>query len=338
VALKQQRIELARVPRGIPVEEDFRLVEAEVPEPAEGQFLGRVVYLSLDPYLRSAIAGRHPGHDACRPGDLVPGRAVAEVVRSRHPALSSGDFVLVASGWQEYCLSDGAGVRRIEEEGAPLSAYLGVLGMPGLTAWAGVTQLLRPRAAETVVVSAATGPVGGTAGQIAKRLGCRVVGIAGSAAKCAHAVAEFAFDACVNHKEQGFRAELAAACPDRIAAYFDNVGGAVLEAVISELGLNGRIALCGLIDQYNTGVPYALPLAPVIAKRARLMGLVVYDYESRYAEFLGQALGWLREGRLRYLEDRAQGLAAAPLAFRRLMSGQNFGKSLVVVGEERRLE
>jgi len=332
----QRVIVLARVPHGVPAEDDFRLEPAEIPEPGPGQVLGRVLYLSLDPYLRSAIAGRHMSRKGgVAPGEVVPGRSIVQVVRSAHAAFAPGDYALAETGWCEYAVVEGAAARKLDPTLAPLSTFLGVLGMPGLTAWAGVTDLLRPRSGETFVVSAAAGPVGATAGQIARIAGCRVVGIAGSDAKCAHVMDAFGFDACVNYKKDAWREALARACPDGIDMYFDNVGGEILEAVIAGLRMRGRIALCGLIGQYNTGVPYALPLAPVIGKRARLMGLVVYDYEARTDEFTQAASRWLADGRLKWLEDRADGLPAAPAAFRRLMSGENFGKSIVVVSREK---
>ena len=268
------------------------------------------------------------------PGELVPGRSVARVSASRHPSFAEGDHVLLETGWRDWALSDGTGVQKLDARLGPLSSFLGVLGMPGLTAWAGVTRLLCLAEGETLAVSAAAGPVGSTAGQLAKILGARAIGLAGSDGKCSHAVGQFGFDACVNYKAEGWRDALAAALPEGLDCFFDNTGGELLEAAIGQLRPYGRVALCGLIAQYNSGVPYALPLAPVIGKRARLMGLVVYDHEGHYPEYLDLASGWLREGRLKLLEDRAQGLAAAPEAFQRLMSGQNFGKSLVVVHEE----
>jgi NADPH-dependent curcumin reductase CurA len=327
-------VRLRRLPRGVPLPDDFETVEAALPEPAAGQLLCRVVYLSLDPYLRGAISGRHLGHAPLRPGDVVPGRSLAQVVRSRLAGFADGDYVVAETGWREHALSAGQGARKVDPAAAPLSTALGVLGMPGLTAWAGVVELLRPRAGDTFVVSAAAGPVGSTAGQLARIAGCRVVGIAGSAEKCAHATGLFGFDACVDYKHPRWRDHLAAACPDGVDGYFDNVGGDTLQAVLEQLRPGGTVVLCGLVSQYNLDAPTGLSLGPVIARRARLLGLVVYDHEHRFAEFHTRASAWLREGRLRYLEDRATGLPSAPAHFHRLMSGQNVGKSLVVVGPE----
>jgi NADPH-dependent curcumin reductase CurA len=331
---RQQRVVLARIPTGTPVEDNFRVIDGEVPEPGAGEFLARTVYLSLDPYLRSAIAGRHMGHAPAAVGDLMPGRSVALVVRSRHPDVLEGGFVVMETGWQEYAVSNGRGIRRLDPTLAPLSTALGLLGMPGLTAWAGLTQLARPVPGETLVVSAATGGVGSSVGQLAKVMGCRVIGVAGSDEKCAIAARVFGFDGCVNYRHESWRDDLAQATRRRVDVYFDNVGGPVLEAAMDLLVPRGRVVLCGLIGQYNTGVPITMPLAPVIRARAQMFGLVVYDYEPLFDSYVARAAAWLREGRMRVLEDRAHGLASAPAAFARLMSGQNVGKSIVVVGPE----
>ncbi len=331
---RQQRVLLVRMPSGVPVEDDFRLVDGEVPAPGAGQFLARTIYLSLDPYLRSVIAGRHMGHAPVQAGDLMPGRSVARVEHSRHPDLSEGTFVVMETGWQEYAVSDGRGVRRLNPVLAPLSTTLGLLGMPGLTAWAGLTQLARPVPGDTLVVSAAAGGVGSAVGQLARIMGCRVVGVAGSDEKCEVATRVFGVERCVNYRKEGWRDELAEATGRRIDVYFDNVGGAILEAALDLLALRGRVVLCGLIGQYNTGVPITMPVASVIRKRAQMFGLVVYDHEHLFDTYVAHASGWLRDGRLRVLEDRAHGLASAPAAFARLMRGDNVGKSIVVVGPE----
>jgi len=331
---RQQVVELARVSTGVPVVEDFRVAERETPEAPPGGLLLRTIYLSLDPYLRSAMAGRHLGHAPTAPGEVPPGRAIAEVVRSTHPEIREGALVIAETGWQQFNASDGRGVSVIGEHTPPLSAHLGVLGMPGLTGWVGITELMRPTAGDTVVVSAPVGPVGSTAGQIASISGCRVVGVSSSAEKCRIAVEEFGFDACVSYRDAAWRDQLKAACPDGAHGYFDNAGGDVLEAVLGVLRPYGTVVLCGLIDQYNTGVPYKLSLASVIGKRAHLKGLVVYDYAAKQAEFTRRASTWLASGQLRHREDRAVGLASAPAAFHRLMSGANVGKSLVEVGPE----
>lgn len=331
---RQQVVELARSMTGVPVPEDFRLAERQVPSLPAGGLLLRSIYLSLDPYLRSAMSGRHLGHAPTAVGDMPPGRAIAEVVESSHSSIPAGTLVIAETGWQHYAASDGRGVAVITDRTSPLSAHLGVLGMPGLTGWVGVTQLIQPKAGDTVVVSAPVGPVGSAAGQIAKIHGCRVVGVSGSVGKCRIAVDELGFDACVSYRDADWRDQLKTACPDGVHGYFDNAGGDVLEAVMANLRPYGTVALCGLIDQYNTGVPYKLSVASIIGKRAQMKGLVVYDFADRQAEYARLAAGWLADGRMRYREDRALGLEAAPAAFCRLMRGANTGKSLVVVGPE----
>ena len=330
----QQRVVLARMPDGVPVCEDFRLVEAPVGAPADGQFLATTIHLSLDPYLRSAIAGRHPGHGPLAVGDMMPGRGTARVVASRHPRYREGDYVLLETGWQQYVVSDGRGARRLDAREAPLSAALGVLGMPGLTAWAGTITLGAARPGETFLVSAASGAVGSAAGQLARIAGCRAVGLAGSPEKCRLAVEHFGFDACVNYREPTWREALAAATGGRVDLYFDNVGGDALAAALDLLAVGGRVVLCGLIGQYNAGVPLTVPLASIIKKRARVTGLVVYDHEPEFEAYLACARRWVAAGRLRFHEDRSVGLASAPAAFVRLMEGRNVGKALVVVCPE----
>jgi len=327
----QQCVVVSREPVGVPHAEDFRIESTSIPAVLDGELLVRTIDLSLDPYLRSVMAGRHMGHAAPAIGHIMPGRATAQVVVSSDPAFDVGAYVLAETGWREYASVAASSVRRLDHADVPLSAALGILGMPGLTAWAGVTQLMSLQPGETFAVSAPLGPVGSTAGQLARQRGCRVVGIAGSDEKCAAAVGHFGFDACVNYREASWEEALRTAAPDGVHAYFDNAGGAVLEGVLRALNLRGTIVLCGLIGQYNTGVPYALPLGPVIGKRAHLHGLVVYDFEHRQAEYLAEATPLLRDGMLRLLEDRSEGLASAPTAFSRLMRGENVGKALVAV-------
>jgi NADPH-dependent curcumin reductase len=256
------------------------------------------------------------------------------VIASRHADFELGALVLLETGWQELQLSDGVGVRKLDAEIKPLSAHLGVLGMPGLTAWAGVQERLKVVAGETFVVSAAAGAVGSAAGQWARLAGARVVGIAGGAEKCRYVIEELGFAAAVDYKTADWPARLAAACPGGIDAYFDNVGPAVLEKVLDLLKPYGRVVLCGLPAQYSSGIPSTVPLTPIIVKRATLMGLVVYDFESRFAEFYETARAAFVAGQLTAREDRAAGLESAPAAFVKLMNGNNFGKSIVVVAED----
>jgi hypothetical protein len=333
--LQNHRITFARVPRGIPVPGDFSSDTVDVMPPAEGEFLSRTIWLSLDPYLRNVMKG-HPLYGVqLRPGDPMHGETVSQVVESRHPGYAAGDYVLVKNGWQEYALSDGQGVRKLDPQAAPLSTALGVLGIPGLTGYAGLVYLGEPKPGETVVVSAATGPVGSTVGQVARLVGARAVGIAGSDEKCRYAVEELGFEACVNYRAGDLRALLKQACPGGIDVYFDNVGGDVLAAALGNLALHARVVLCGMIGAYSAESPPPGPfLGPVVAARATIRGLVVYDHLHRLPELERVVGGWIRDGRFTYREDVTEGLAHAPEAFCRLMRGENFGKTLVRVAAD----
>jgi NADPH-dependent curcumin reductase CurA len=260
---------------------------------------------------------------------------VAQVIESRHANFAVGDYILVRNGWQQYAVSNGVGVRKLDRNAAPISTALGVLGMPGLTGYAGLVYLGEPKPGQTVVVSAATGPVGSTVGQVARLMGARVVGIAGSDAKCAYAVNELGFAECVNYKQGNLRDLLKSACPDGIDVYFDNVGGDTLAAVLTNLHLHARIVLCGIIEAYSASTPPAGPfLGPVVGARATIKGLVVFDHYNKLPELIKVVGGWIRDGRFHYREDISEGLAGAPDAFCRLMRGENFGKALVRVGPE----
>jgi NADPH-dependent curcumin reductase CurA len=270
--------------------------------------------------------------DRLAAGDVMVGETVAEVVESRHPQFAVGDIVAVRNGWQQYALSNGVGVRKIDPAIAPVSTALGVLGMPGLTGYAGTVYLGQPLPGQTFVVSACTGPVGSTAGQVAKHMGARVVGIAGSAEKCDYAVKEMGFDACVNYKDGDLAAALKSACPRGIDVYFDNVAGDTLVAVLRNLAIGARIVLCGMIEAYSLDTPPPGPwLGPIVGARATMKGLVVYDHMSRMDEMTRVVSTWMREDRFRYREDVTVGLENAPQAFCALMQGRNFGKALVKV-------
>jgi len=328
-----RRILFARVPQGLPVPGDFGQDAVEAPSPGPGQFLSRTLWLSLDPYLRNVMKGHALYGVALRPGDPMHGDTVAQVVESHHPGFAPGDVVVVKNGWQQFALSDGQGVRKVDPSIAPVSTALGVLGMPGLTGYAGLVYLGEPRPGQTVLVSAATGAVGSTVGQLARLMGARAVGIAGSDDKCRHAVEELGFEHCVNRHTDDLRGAIRRACPDGVDVYFDNVGGDVLAAAIGNLAMHARIVLCGMIEAYSLDEPPAHGpfLGPVVAARATIKGLVVYDHLHRMAE-MQQVVGrWIREGSFRYREDVTVGLENAPEAFCRLMRGGNFGKSLVRV-------
>ena len=330
--MQNRRITFARVPQGLPVPADFGRDTVEAPSPAPGQFLARTLWLSLDPFLRNVMKGHAMYGVALRPGDPMHGECVARVIESRHSPFAVGDLVVVKNGWQEYALSDGQGVRKVDPSLAPPSTALGVLGMPGLTGYAGLVYLGEPRPGQTVLVSAATGPVGSTVGQLARLVGARAIGIAGSPEKCRYAVDELGFEACLDYRHGDLRADLKKACPDGVDVYFDNVGGDVLAAVIGNLAMHARIILCGMIGAYSMDTPPAGPwLGPVVGARATIKGLVVYDHFHRMAEMQKVVGAWIRDGRFKYREDVTVGLENAPEAFCRLMRGENFGKALVQV-------
>ncbi len=325
-----RRVLLARVPTGLPTPADFKLDTAPIPEPLEGEFLCRTLWLSLDPYYRNVMKGHPLYGEVLRPGEVMIGETVAQVVVSRLAGYAPGDYIVGRNGWQEFALSKGEGVCKLPQEDLPLSAWLGVLGMPGLTGYAGMLELGGPEPGETVVVSAATGPVGSTAGQVARLAGARVIGIAGSAEKCDYAVHELGYAACINYRAQDLRDALEKACPDRIHVYFDNVGGETLNAVFTRLARGARIILCGMIGAYSMETPPAGPwLGPVVAARAHLQGLVVYDHLHRQSEQVRAVSAWIRAGHFKWKEDVSVGLERAPEAFCRLMRGENFGKALV---------
>lgn len=334
--LKNHRILFARTPKGLPVPEDFASDSVALPSPAQGQFLVRTLYLALDPFYRNIMKNSPMYAERLAPGDVMVGDIVAQVIESHHADYARDEYVLLRGGWQEYALSDGTAVRKLDPAVAPVSTALGVLGMPGLTGYAGIVYLGKPRPGQTVVVSAATGPVGSTVGQVARRMGARVVGIAGSTEKCRYAVDELGYAACVNYKDGELRSLLKAACPTGIDVYFDNVGGDTLVAVLANLALNSRIVLCGMIEAYSAATPPPGPfLGPVVGARATIKGLVVFDHLPRLPEQNRVVGAWIRDGKFQYREDISEGLAQAPAAFCRLMRGENFGKSLVRVGPER---
>ena len=329
---RNHRILFARSPNGLPVVEDFAADDIAIASPGPGQFLSRTLWLSLDPYYRNVMKNSQIYADRLAPGDVMVGETVAQIIESKHADYQAGEFVAVRNGWQEYALSSGQGVRKLDPAAAPISTALGVLGMPGLTGYAGTVYLGEPRPGETYVVSACTGPVGSTAGQVAMHMGARVVGIAGSEAKCEFAVKQLGFAACVNYRDGDLAAKLKVACPDGIHVYFDNVAGGTLEAVLRNLALGARIVLCGMIEAYSMDKPPAGPfLGPVVGARATVKGLVVYDHIQRMPELQRVVGGWIRGGNFKYAEDVTEGLGNAPTGFCALMQGKNFGKALVRV-------
>ena len=333
-----RRVVLVRRPPGEPAESDFRVEQVSMPEPGPGQVLVRVIYLSLDPYMRGRM---RDGASYAAPvglGEVMPGGTVGEVVRSNHPAFKAGEIVEDRLGWQEYALSNAATLRRIDSAIAPISTANGVLGMPGMTAWFGLMEIGQPKPGETVVVSAASGAVGQVVGQLAKLAGCRVVGIAGGPAKCDFIRKELGFHAAVDYKsDTNLEDALKTACPNGIDVYFDNVGGPVTDAVIPHLNFWSRIPLCGSISAYNADKPEMGPriLWPFVGRRVTLRGFIVSDFAAKF-EPARRAMGELvRSGRLKYKEDIVEGIEKAPRAFIGLLRGENFGKLQVRIGPEK---
>ncbi len=328
-----QFIVLRQRSTGVPKVDDFELRSGPIQAPGPGQMACETLFLSLDPYLRGKISGRHLS-GAILPGDMMAGEAVSRVVTSNAPDFAPGDVVAAFSGWQTRPVIDASAARRIDPAVVPVSTALGVMGMPGLTAYAGLLRLGQPQAGDRVLVSAAAGPVGSTVGQIARIKGAQAIGIAGSDQKCAWLREQAGFVDCINYKKEDLRAGIARTCPDGVNVYFDNVGGDVLQAVMENLALGARVVLCGLMAQYNRDdMPPGPNPAFTIKARATVRGLVVYDHEDLRSEFEETVGGWIAAGELRFNEDIADGIAAAPEAFCALMRGENFGKALVRLGE-----
>ena len=328
-----REIRLVARPAGFPGEDLFEVAETPIPDPGEGQLLVRNAYFSVDPYMRPRMNDVRSYVAPFTLGEAMTGGAVGRVEVSRNPAFAEGDWVLHALGWREWALSDGSGVRKIDTAGAPISTALGVLGMPGFTAYYGLLEIGRPEEGQTVFVSGAAGAVGSAAGQMAKIAGCRVLGSAGSEDKLAW-LRELGFDAAFNYRERSPREGLADAAPDGIDVYFDNVGGDHLEAAIGAMRMNGRIVACGSISRYNDAEPVAGPrnLFMVVTKRLRMQGYIISDHYDRFPEFLVRAQQWVRDGRLHYRETVIDGIENAPSAFLGLLRGENVGKMLVKVG------
>src|SRR5713101_7126406 len=332
---KNVQVLLARRPKNAAQESDFHIVETAVPGIRDGQFLVRNHYLSLDPYMRGRMNDAKSYAKPVGIGEVMEGEAAGEVIASRHTGFRPGDKVVARTGWQAYGVSDGTNVRKIEGTDIPISAYLGVVGMPGRTAYIGLLDIGQPKPEETVVVSAASGAVGSAVGQIAKIKGCRAVGIAGSQDKCDYVVRELGFDACVNYKTGDLVQALRKACPTGIDVYFENVGGDVQKAVLQVINTNARIPLCGLISEYNAVEPPSGPnWRPLLINRALIKGFMVSDHVSRMGDFLADCSRWMREGKLKYREDVVVGLENAPEAFIGLLQGKNFGKLLVRVSDD----
>ena len=335
---KNTQILLRSRPVGEPTADDYSIVTTEVPTPGEGEVLLRTTYLSLDPYMRGRMSDAPSYAAPTELGDVLPGATVGEVVESRDPSRAVGDVVLAYGGWQGYSVAPAKHTRKLDPDAAPVSTALGVLGMPGFTAYAGLTQIGKPKPGETVAVAAATGPVGATVGQIAKILGCRAVGIAGGPEKVAH-LEELGFDVALDHRAPDFKEQLKAAVPDGIDVYFENVGGHVWDAVLPRLNTFARVPVCGLVAHYNdTEAPAGPDRAPalmsnILRKSLQIRGFIQTEFAPEHEPtFLAEAAGWIADGKLRYREDVTEGLENAPEAFNRMLRGQNFGKTLIKVG------
>ena len=341
-----RRITLASRPSGQPRKADFKLVEEAVPEPKAGQLLCRTVFLSIDPYMRGRMNEAKSYSPAVELGEVMVGESIAEVIKSDDPTIEAGSFVRFSGGWQDYFVcnaSEAVKVLAAADRAAAnlnqLSTYLGVMGMPGLTAFVGLMDIGEPRSGDTLVVSAATGAVGSVVGQLARIQGCRVVGVAGSGRKCDHAIKQLGFDDCVNHQSDRFKRDLEAACPNGIDIYFENVGGKVFETVLPQLNVGARVPLCGGISYYNlTALPRGgdkvpLVMRTLLVQRIKLHGFIITDHDHRRADFEASMSNWLKQGMVNYREDFSDGLALAPAALIDVLSGSNFGKKVVRVGK-----
>jgi len=333
---KNLQVRLASRPQGWVRPENFDISTAEMPSPAEGELLIRNIYLSLDPYMRPRMNDQESYVPPFVVGEVLEGGVVGEVIASRRPDYAVGDIVIGMLGWEQFSLSNGEGLMKAPFTDVPLSHYLGVLGMPGLTAYVGLMKIGRPRAGETVFVSAASGAVGSVVGQLARIEGCFVAGSAGSDAKVACLLDDLGFDAAFNYKTEDIGAGLRRVCPDGIDIDFENVGGAMLEQVIARMNDFGRIVFCGAISAYNQERPEPGPrnLFQLIAKRIRMEGFIVSDHYGDFPDYVAKARGWLADGRLKALETIVDGLETAPQALIGLFKGENFGKLIVRIGPE----
>jgi NADPH-dependent curcumin reductase len=336
-----RRIILASRPHGAPNPNDFRLEKVPAPEPLEGQVLLRTVYLSLDPYMRGRMSDEPSYAEPVGIDEVMVGATVCRIAESRHPDYQTDEWVLAYSGWQDYALSDGSGLTRLGKEPDNPSYALGVLGMPGFTGYMGLLDIGRPTQGETLVVAAATGPVGATVGQIGKLKGCRVVGVAGGEDKCKHATETLGFDDCLDRKTPDFAERLSRACNKGVDIYYENVGGMVFDAVLPLLNTGARIPVCGLIAHYNDTQlpdgPDRLPLLmrTILTKRLTVKGFIILeDYGHRYPEFAKEMSEWVSGGKIKYREQVVDDLERAPEAFIGMLEGQNFGKLVIRVGAD----
>ena len=326
--MENRRVVLASRPAGWVTEDNFRIESATVPSPGEGEVLVKNLWLSLDPYMRGRISEAKSYVKGVELGEVMVGQTVGEVLESKNAKFKQGDYVLTQLGWQLYGVSKE--ITKVEASRAPLSYYLGVLGMPGMTAYFGLKELGQPKAGETVVVSAASGAVGSVVGQLAKIWGCRAVGIAGGPEKCGYVTRELGFDACVDYKAGNLHRDLKEACAKGVDVAFENVGGEILDGVLRQMNLFSRVVVCGLIAEYNATEPYGYKnMRAVLVNRIRMQGMIVFDWKERYGEALQALAGYLAAGRLKTRESVVEGLENAPRGLISLLKGGNFGKQLV---------
>jgi NADPH-dependent curcumin reductase CurA len=326
--MRNRRVLLASRPSGWVSEANFRIDETPLPQPAQGEVLVKNLWLSLDPYMRGRMSDAKSYVKGVELGEVMVGQTVGEVVSSRNEKFKEGDKVLTQLGWQLFGTTREA--TRVDEKRAPLSCYLGVIGMPGMTAYFGLKDIGQPKRGETVVVSAASGAVGSVVGQLAKIWGCRAVGIAGGGQKCDYVARELGFDACVDYKAANLKEALRQACPSGVDVYFDNVGGQIFDTLLAQMNLHARVVVCGLISDYNATEPYAIRnWRAVLVNRIRLQGMIVFDWKERYGEAMKALGGYFGEGKLKYRESVIEGLDNAPRGLIALLKGENFGKQLV---------
>jgi NADPH-dependent curcumin reductase CurA len=329
---KNMQVRLANRPKGWVQESDFQIVETDLPVAGEGEVLLKTLYLSLDPYMRGRMNDAKSYTAKTELGEVMPGGTISEVVESKNPKFQAGDTVVSNAGWQKYAASPGKGLRKVDPGFIPVTTYLSVAGMPGVTAWVGLFEIGQLKEGETLVVSAASGAVGSVVGQLAKIKGCRAVGIAGGPAKCDYVVNELGFDACIDYKAPDFYENLKAATPQGVDVYFENVGGEILDNVLRRMNPFGRIPLCGLIASYNATEPQGIKnVGFLLTMRLKLQGFIVSEYPQFWPEALKQLTQWVAEGKLKYRETINEGLENAPRAFIGLLKGENFGKQLVKV-------
>ena len=330
MSVMNRQVLLAQRPAGEVTEASFRIVDVPIGTPGPGEVLVKNTWLSLDPYMRGRMSDARSYVPPAQIGEAMVGQTVGEVVEARDPRFKAGDSVLTNLGWQLYGIAKADSLTPIDTHDLPASYYLGILGMPGMTAWFGLNEIGKPKAGETLVVSAASGAVGSVVGQLAKIAGCRVVGIAGGRAKCDYVVDTLGFDACVDHKADGFRDALQSACPRGVDVDFENVGGQVLDALLRRMNPFSRIVLCGMIAEYSANAPYAhTALRAVLVNRIRMQGMIVFDWKDRYGEAIAALRRHVDAGELRYRESIIDGLDNAPRGLIALLRGENFGKQVV---------